>query len=84
MLECGKNFKGTLPEICQNCLVADSEDHRMNICPKWKDTNYFESETKINFSNVFSNDSSILPRVIERIQKVWELSLGNGLMKRKP
>ena len=84
MLECGKNFKGTLPEICQKCLVTDDENHRMNTCPKWKDTNFLESETKISFCNIFSNDSSILPEIIERIQKVWELSLGNGLMKRKP
>ena len=82
MLECGKNFKGTLPELCQNCLVTDNEDHRMNTCPKWKDTNFLDSETKIEFGNIYSNDPAVLPTIIERIQKVWELSLGKGLMKR--
>ena len=82
MLECGKNLKGTLPEICQNCSVSDDEDHRMNKCPNWKDTNFLESETKIDFCNVYSSDPTILPGIIKRIQKVWELSLGKGLMKR--
>ena len=82
MLECGKNLKGTLPEICQNCSVSDDEDHRMNKCPKWKATNFLENETKIDFCNVYSSDPTILPVIIKQIQKVWELSLGKGLMKR--
>ena len=31
MLECGTNFKGTLPETCRYCNVTDNENHRMNF-----------------------------------------------------
>ena len=27
MLECGKNFKGTMNEICLNCNTRDTEEH---------------------------------------------------------
>ena len=27
MLECGKNFKGTMGEICKDCHVLDDESH---------------------------------------------------------
>ena len=37
----------------------------------------------VGFQDVFSNDPQILDVVIPRIHRVWELSFGNGTM-RKP
>ena len=34
MLQCGKNYKGTMNEICNECDILDDEDHRLNCCVK--------------------------------------------------
>ena len=47
MLECGKNFKGTIPEICQTCKKEDNENHRLNECIKWNNFNSSGGETKL-------------------------------------
>ena len=31
MLECGRNMKGTIPEICPECNETDNEQHRLTI-----------------------------------------------------
>ena len=31
MLQCGKNFKGTLQPICNQCSITDNKQHRLNI-----------------------------------------------------
>ena len=31
MLECGKNYKGTLPLTCTICNSINDEEHRLNI-----------------------------------------------------
>ena len=33
MLECGRNFKGTIPEICPDCNETDDEQHRLSVVP---------------------------------------------------
>ena len=40
MLECGKNYKGTIPETCHTCSLLDDENHRMNECLNWTHLNY--------------------------------------------
>ena len=82
MLECGKNFKGTIPEICRACGERDDESHRLNSCHTWRHLNYSETVEKINFGDVFSNDIDVLLPVIRSIQRVWELHFGNGSMKK--
>ena len=83
MLECGKNFKATIPETCVKCSKIDDENHRMNECPNWEHINYVGSCEKVDFRDVYSNDPQRLAAVIHRIQGVWELSLGRGVMKRR-
>ena len=81
MLECGKNFKGKMPERCTVCGSIDDEDHRMNHCVRWKNNNRCEMLEKIPFSNVYSDQSEILDIVLKEIEKVWMLDFGSSGMR---
>ena len=83
MLECGKNFKATLPETCVRCSKIDDENHRMNECVNWQHINYIDSCKKVDSQEVYCNDPQRLAVVIDQIRGVWELSLGRGMMKRR-
>ena len=82
MLMCGINFKATTPAVCMECQVIDNEDHRLNHCPKWQDINFVNENVKVDFLDVFSDDNQKLSAIINCIQKVWELQLGSGSMKK--
>ena len=82
MLECGKNFKGTIPEFCRECGEVDDESHRLNRCVVWKHLNFSETTEVIDFDEIYGNDPEKLTSVIKSIQRVWELHHGNGSMKK--
>ena len=82
MLECGKNFKGTIPEICRKCGEEDSESHRLNRCVLWKHLNFSETAEQIDFGMIYDNDHEKLSPVIKSIQNVWEMRYGNGSMRK--
>ena len=82
MLECGKNFKGTIPEICRECSEMDDESHRLNRCVLWKHLNFSETAKEIDFGEIYSDDYDKLSAVIKSIQNVWEMYFGNGSMKK--
>ena len=71
MLECGKNFKGNKPEICSLCNEIDDENHRLNDCVKFRDINFYDSDIKVDFQRVFSNDIEILREILPSIQRVY-------------
>ena len=81
MLECGKNFKGSMSELCPTCNVADDEEHRLNYCTKWEEINNL-NRTKVDFGDIYRNDSQILNNIVTSIERVWELKYANGRMKR--
>ena len=83
MLECGKNFKATIPETCNRCMQIDDENHRMNECLNWEHLNSLGAGGKVDFQDVYSNDPHKLSVVTDRIRCVWELSLGKGIMRRR-
>ena len=80
MLQCGKNFKGTDEVKCKTCDVIDDENHRLNYCTQWKDTNLLNSDITIDFQNVYSNDIETLRVILPYIQKVWNVKNANGTM----
>ena len=53
MLQCGKNFKGTMQEMCNECQKIDDEDHRLNHCPKYQENNHYNHETLFILSKHF-------------------------------
>ena len=80
MLECGKNFKGNKPEICSLCSEIDDENHRLNDCKKFRDTNFYDSDIKVDFQKIFSNDIETLREILPSIQKVWNTKTAHGTM----
>ena len=81
MLECGRNFKGTIKEVCRECSNIDDEHHRLNECVQWRDTNYADKSNKANFNDIFNDDTNVLDEIIEKIENVWEIKYANGRMK---
>ena len=80
MLECGKNFKGTLPEICPTSHVTDNEQHRLNYSIRFRDTILCDHLNKLNFDDIYQNDLTIVKNVIQHIEKVWNLKTGQECM----
>ena len=82
MLECGKNFKGTLNELCSTCNEFDNENRRLNDCPLYKNVNLFNTHCKVNFMNIFSTDVNTFKPVIKLIEKVWNVQTAHGSMNK--
>ena len=80
MLECGKNFGGTMGGECSICNAHDDEDHRLNYCKKWRSINFYEESEKVQFDAIYSNDIDTLRNVIPKIQKVWNTKNAHGTM----
>ena len=53
MLECVRNFKGTVEFQCKSCNVIDDEEHRLNHCILFKDLNFRDCTEKIPFNSTF-------------------------------
>ena len=81
MLECGKNYKGTLSDQCSTCYLHDDEEHRLNVCPRYTDTNFSNHDDRIPFESVFSDVIPTLKEILPRINQVWDLKCGRGSMK---
>ena len=82
MLECGSNFKGTMNETCITCNLKDNEHHRLSECSKWKDNRNTNSSEGVDFQDIYSNSKCVLEKIINQIQSLWELTYGNGKIKR--
>ena len=80
MLECGQNFKGTHKLNCPDCHTYDNEVHRLNNCVRFRTTNQYDSDTKIDFDQIFSDNIENLREIIPRIFKVWNVRNANGTM----
>ena len=80
MLQCGKNYKGTMSEICKECNILDDENHRLNYCLKWKDRNNLNENVKIDFDLVFSERVDELRHIIQNIEKLWNTRNAHGSM----
>ena len=82
MLECGNNYKGTMSQICPSCRVTDDEDHRLNECILFKDTNRVNKPLKSCFEHIYSNDDDTLNTLITDLENIWEFHYANGRMKK--
>ena len=63
---------------CPQCDILDDENHRLNYCPKWRNT----SHGNIDFKDIYCSDSEKLDQIINEIENVWELKYANGRMKK--
>ena len=58
MLECGKNFGGSIKKICERCNCIDDEAHRLNACTKWSNTNLLNCADKVDFNQIYSTNTN--------------------------
>ena len=82
MLECGTNYKGTMSETCHTCGVIDNEDHRLNYCSVYSDTNQANHLTKFKFEDIHVDSDDILKPILNHIENVWDFRYTNGRMKK--
>ena len=80
MLQCGKNFKGTMKEICDTCNTIDDENHRLNDCIKWRTINLYDSAEKTDFYSIYSDNVDVLRHLITKIERVWNTQNAHGTM----
>ena len=81
MLECGKNFQGTMSKMCSVCCnIVDDEEHRLNICPKYNQHNYCENSDLVKFETIYSDNIDDIRLIISRIASVWNVKTGHGSM----
>ena len=82
MLESGVHFKGTMAQKCHPCGTDDDENHTLNTCIKYNDTNRANDPLKSSFEHVYNDDNDTVNRILNDIQNVWELRYANGRMKK--
>ena len=82
MLECGRNFGGSMKKMCETCNCIDDEEHRLNICPKWKKNDNSVGNDEVPFVNVFSNDCNVLRAILPRIEELWDTKNAHGTMRK--
>ena len=80
MLECGNNFKGSQSQICRSCNMLDDEPRRLNYCTRFKESNYYDDDVKIDFQLAFSTDIHSLRDFAPKLMKLWNLHNANGTM----
>ena len=80
MLECGKNFRGTITEKCVTCNESDDEEHRLNKCTKYSNINHMNDTEIIPFDTIFSSDLDLLRIIFDKIDSVWNVRTGHGTM----
>ena len=82
MLKCNANYsqnKGN--KDCRICGVIHDEDHRINHCVLYEGINCFDSNIKIDFNMVYSDDLESALNVVEIILKMWDLGNGRNEMR---
>ena len=81
MLDCARNYKyGYKGELCSVCGTIDDENHRVNFCSKFHETNLCESLVKFDFRSIFSSNKETVDRAIIVICDIWNLRNGKNEM----
>ena len=82
MLKCKANFSGgNGQKLCNVCKETDNENHRINHCILFKSTNYYESETKIDYNMIYSDNLEEALKVTDAILRLWDLGSGRNEMR---
>ena len=82
MLDCANNFKtGYRGVNCNTCQVLDDENHRINSCLKYHETNLVKSPIKIDFTFIHSENEETVERILYVVNRIWDLSNDKNVMK---
>ena len=83
MLKCASNFSnGYGTKMCDKCNILDDETHRINQCVKWQETNRSVTGDKIDYNNIFSDDTAKCSEIVTIILSLWDLENGKNEMRR--
>ena len=81
MLLCKANFScGSKNRNCDKCGDLDNKDHRINHCILFRNINLYDSDTKIDYDMIYSNEIHTASKVVDVILKVWDLGSGRNAM----
>ena len=72
-------MKGTMTKICSVCKVIDDEQHRLTTCKKRSN---LDTNTEIQFQDIYSEDTDKLNNIMNEIEKTWDTRYTNGRMKK--
>ena len=81
MLECGKNFKGSFRQTCEECNGIDDENHSLNHCIKLKSINLYNDSVKTDFNLIHCDDIDVLRSIMPLIETIWNTKTAHGTMK---
>ena len=82
MLKCRANFSSSFKDKnCPKCNSIDDENHRMNNCILFKNINLFDSNEKVDYSLIYSDDLNDVLKVVTVILKMWDLGFGKNDMR---
>ena len=82
MLQCAANYSmGYATKECRECGLTDDEDHRINHCKLWRDTNLLTLYEKLNFNDIHSDDRAESLKIVERVLLMWDLGNGKNTMR---
>ena len=66
---------------CRNCGSIDNEDHRINNCELYKETNLYECDVKIDYEKLYSECKLESMPVVVKILELWDLGNGRNCMR---
>ena len=82
MLKCANNLSnGQGTRMCEICGIPDNESHRINYCKKWHQTNLYESIDKIDFNDIYCNDTEKCLAIVKIVLTLWDLENGKNEMR---
>ena len=74
---------GTTKEVylrhVQSNQILD-ENHRLNYCIRFRETNLYDTDEKVDFSEIFSTDINTLRNILPKIEGVWNVKNAHGTM----
>ena len=63
---------------CGKSQVTDDENHRVNGCELYKDINAYDSDEKVDFKLIYSDEMEQIKKVINIILTMWDLGCGKN------
>ena len=82
MLQCAANFShGYGGKLSGKCGTEDNENHRINFCTEWKETNLCDSDQKVEYDLIFSEIEKESMKVVRTIMNMWDLGNGRNCMR---
>ena len=82
MLQCAANFSnGYGGKNCRKCGVVDNEAHRINDCPEWGEINLVNSDEKVDFDLIHSENETESKKVVLHMLAMWDLGNNRNSMR---